>query len=120
MDGTMYVVLEAHARCATLYLRGPLTHAVLERAVALCGALPSAVGDLRIDARGVDAADAWVSAGIGAIARAWRAPGGLADPPRGAVTISLHARGPAETGSSDVPVIIEPFRAAPTRAAPPP
>jgi hypothetical protein len=36
------------------------------------------------------------------------------------VTISLHARAPAETGSTDVPAVIEPFRAAPTRAAPPP
>lgn len=120
MEGTLYVVLEAHARCATLYLRGALTHAVLDRALVLCGALPPAVRDLRIDARAVDGAGEWVSAALGAVAQAWRATGMLADQPRGVVTISLHGRGQDETGSSEVPRVLEPFRAAPVGAAPPP
>lgn len=119
MDGALHVVLEAHVRCATLYLRGPLTDAVLRRALALCGALPPAVCDLRIDARGVDALDAWSTAALRALARAWRVTGAFAEP-RGAVTISLHDRGAHETRSLDLPRALETVRATPMGVVPPP
>lgn len=103
MDGTTYVVLEAHARCATLYLRGPLSAACLERAVALCGALPPAVSDLRIDARALDADDDWTAAALRAVVRAWHATACDDGPARGAVTISLQDRSRDETASGHFP-----------------
>ena len=112
MASAVFVVLEAHAHCATLYLRGSVQSAALERAVALCGALPPAVRDLRIDARELPADDArthLVLAGIIAVWRSMRADDAL---PLPAVTISLQDRGPCETRFGEVPVATDGNRAA--------
>ena len=112
MASTVFVVLEAHARCATLYLRGSAEPAALERAVALCGALPPAVRDLRIDARGLPAHDAWTHAALAGIVAAWRSMRGDDALPAPAVTISLHDRGQSETGAGEVPFATDDARAA--------
>lgn len=103
MLGTLYVVLEAHARCATLYLQGPLDAEAAERALTLCGALPPAIRDLRIDARGLDLGDALTAAALRAVVRTWHLTGADQAAARGVVTISLQDRGLGETRSGHVP-----------------
>ena len=51
------VSVEAHAFSATAYVTGPLTAAVVVRAVMACRALPPAVRGVRIDLRGVTMCD---------------------------------------------------------------
>jgi len=112
MDSAVFVVLEAHARCATLYLRGSVEPAALDRAVALCGAMPPAVRDLRIDARELPAHDAATHAALAGIAAAWQSMRGHVSLPAPAVTISLHDRESRETRPIEVPVATDGSRAA--------
>lgn len=102
MPGTVFVVLEAHARCATLYLSGSFDPAAAERAVRLCAALPADVSDLRVDARALAREDVHAHASLHAVVRAWRdaREGGARST---LVTISLQDRAPAETGSGQLP-----------------
>ena len=122
-QGTLFVVLEAHARCATLYLRGPLDAAAVERAVALCGALPPAVRALRVDARHLPVHDPWTHTALRGIVAAWRSTRDDADDlgeAPAAVTISLQGCGIGETGSRQLPGALEDSRAALAQAAPVP
>lgn len=114
---TLYVVLEANARCAVLYLRGPLHSATLERAVVLCAALPPQIAELRIDARDVPLMDPGTHAGLRALVGAWRSSrdGG---PSRSLVTISLHDRALVETGSGQLPRTIQSIEMPLSPAAP--
>jgi hypothetical protein len=104
MASAVFVVLEAHAHCATLYLRGSVQSAALERAVALCGALPPAVRDLRVDAREVPAGDTRTHAALAGIVSAWKSMRDGDALPLPAVTISLRDRGRRETRCGEVPI----------------
>jgi hypothetical protein len=104
MESAVFVVLEAHAHCATLYLRGSVQPAALERAVMLCGALPPAVRALRIDARDLPVHDVLTHGTIAGIVSAWRSMRIDDALPTPAVTISLQDRGPRETRLGEVPV----------------
>ncbi|HYD54971.1 MAG TPA: hypothetical protein VEA99_20210 [Gemmatimonadaceae bacterium] len=110
MDGTWFVVLEAHGHCATLYLQGELETREAERAVTLCAALPPAVRTLRIEARGVSPENRALMATVRALEMLWTTtrepadrpgPGGARAPV--VVTISLHDRADAVTGSGQRP-----------------
>ena len=118
-QGTLFVVLESHARGATLYLRGPLDAAAVERAATLCAALPPQVRALRIDGRGLPVADPWTRTALRGIVAAWRSTRPhLVDvtdaeaAERGAVTISLHDCAVGETRSGQLPGATEDPRAA--------
>jgi hypothetical protein len=97
MDGTWFMVLEAHARSATLYLRGAPGAREWEQAVTLCTALPPDVRHLRIEARGVPAEHPALAVLLRALRRRWVATrvghGGAS----AVVTVSLHDRGEGVT-----------------------
>jgi hypothetical protein len=103
MSGSLFVVLESHARCATLYLSGRIGPAEFERAIALCSALPAEVTDLRIDARAMALEEASRHPGLRALVATWR-DSRECSPQPAVVTISLHDRAPSETGSGHYPV----------------
>lgn len=114
MNGRCFVVLEAHARSATLYLQGELAPPEIDRAVALCASLPSEIASLRIDARGVPGANAALHTIVGTLEHLWAITRGrridghaILAAAKGAspcvVTLSLHDRAEPVTGSGQYP-----------------
>lgn len=114
MNGRCFVVLEAHARSATLYLQGELAPAEIDRAVALCASLPREIATLRIDARGVPAANVALHTIVGTLEHLWAVTRGCRIDGQAVlaaasgsspcvVTASLHDRAEPVTGSGHYP-----------------
>jgi hypothetical protein len=132
MEGTWFVVLEAHAAGATLYLHGELGAREAENAVSLCAALPPGVERLRIDARGVPRDDDTLRTIVHTLTQLWAL---TRDEGRGAragerrassVTVSLHDRAEAVTrpgqhpGDSSEPAARTPSALTPPSSIPGP